>query len=59
MGNIWLCKHCIDAIRSRGEKVFVSDETTDEIICEWCEDPQEDEDGECVGYTVYDCMIRM
>lgn len=39
-----LCKSCIQAIRSRGEKVFIDDsfdETTireDGLICEWCED---------------------
>lgn len=40
---IHLCPHCIDAIRSRGEKVFVGerieDTDTDPYpICEWCED---------------------
>lgn len=39
----WLCRHCIDAIRSRGEVVFVGplamdiDEAEEtETCCEWC-----------------------
>lgn len=42
--NKWcLCNHCIDAIKSRGEKLFVGDmvldyEESEELNfpCEWC-----------------------
>lgn len=48
-----LCKHCIEAIRSRGEKVFVGEEIDmDECPlarCEWCED-------EDAG-TLYNCHM--
>lgn len=48
---ILLCEHCIDAIRSRGEKVFVAGEywdfdEEDEIACEWCEETEK---------TLYEC----
>jgi hypothetical protein len=50
----YLCQRCIDAIRSRGEKVFVgephwNDEEYDEdcIECEWC--------GE-IESVVYECL---
>ena len=38
--TIRLCEHCIAAIRSRGEKVFVGEELPDDVpmICEWCEE---------------------
>lgn len=47
-----LCRYCIDAIKSRGEIVYVGSEYTDyepdeEVKCEWCE--EED--------TVYDCIL--
>lgn len=44
METVKLCRHCIDAIKSRGETVFVGDIVPDEIetdelkICEWCEE---------------------
>ena len=43
MYDILLCDHCIEAIRSRGEKLFVGGEFTDHEIdeeakCEWCEE---------------------
>ena len=46
-----LCEHCIEAIRSHGEKVIVLDivEDSEEMACEWCE-----EDGE----TLYECELR-
>ena len=41
-----LCRHCIDAIKSRGERVFVGDLIADaeecetdypgEAVCDWC-----------------------
>lgn len=47
-----LCRYCIDAIKSRGETVYVGSEYTDhepdeEVKCEWCE--EED--------MVYDCIL--
>lgn len=43
-----LCKRCIQAIRSRGEKVVI-DDTFDEytirednLVCEWCEEDDPD-----------------
>ena len=58
--HIHLCEHCISAIKSRGEKVFVgpmlereldlNDEgywyINDDLKCEWCEDNDEE---------LYDC----
>ena len=40
---IYLCEHCIGAIRSRGEKVFVGEMLSDFELdegskCEWCEE---------------------
>lgn len=48
-----LCKNCIDAIRSRGEQIFVGDEVMmDEedpktFTCEWCEED---------GVIIYECL---
>lgn len=41
-----LCDHCIAAIQSRGERLFVSNEcesyeTDEEKCCEWCEEPSD------------------
>lgn len=50
--HIRLCDHCIEAIRSRGEKVYVGPEierdedvdeegrwyVSDDLTCEWCEE---------------------
>ena len=37
-----ICEHCLEAIKSRGEKVIIKDdfyiEEEDGIICEWCEE---------------------
>lgn len=35
-----ICKHCIEAIRSRGELVVIDDvfDDDDELDCEWCGD---------------------
>lgn len=46
-----LCRRCIEAIKSRGEIVYVGSEYTDsepdeEVKCEWCEEVD----------TVYDCI---
>ena len=49
-----LCERCIEAIRSRGEKVVVQDvyyqeyqdEYEDPIKCEWCNE---------VDDTIYEC----
>jgi len=50
--TIYLCKNCIDAIKSRGEKVFVGDEAFEEpdgsMKCEWCEEE---------GMTLYECLF--
>lgn len=48
---IYLCEHCIGAIRSRGEKVFVGEEYSDfeleeDSKCEWCEENKT---------TLYEC----
>lgn len=46
-----LCKNCIDAIKTRGELIYVgplvSDIDEDELICEWCEEPD----------TLYECKF--
>lgn len=43
----YLCEHCIEAIRSRGEKIFMGEAHYDEDIeCAWC--------GE-VEDVVYEC----
>ena len=47
-----LCQHCIDAIKSRGEIVYVGSEFSDyepdeEVKCEWCDEPD----------IVYECMM--
>lgn len=46
MGKICLCEHCIAAIQSRGEKLFVGDMV--EGMCEWCDEETED---------LFDCKI--
>lgn len=44
----YMCRRCIDAIRSRGEQIFVSPldywdfDRPEEIVCEWCEEETED-----------------
>ena len=44
---MWCCGHCINAIRSHGEKIFVGpemdydeyeEENGDPPVCEWCEE---------------------
>ena len=47
-----LCKNCIDAIRSRGESVFVGSESESEDLdgtctCEFCEEAD----------ITYDCIF--
>ena len=47
-----LCEQCINAIKSRGEIVYVGSEYTDfepdeEVKCEWCDEVD----------TVYDCIL--
>lgn len=58
--HIMLCEHCIAAIRSRGEKVWVGEEIerdediddegnwfiSDDLKCEWCEEQMDE---------LYDC----
>lgn len=36
--KIYLCEHCIEAIRSHGEKVYEGDVLPDMGICEWCDE---------------------
>lgn len=43
-----LCEHCIAAIQSRGERIFVGPMLLDETQCEWCEEFSED---------VHECMF--
>lgn len=43
-----LCDHCVEAIRSRGEKIFArpmdwedcteEENETDTVVCDWCEE---------------------
>ena len=42
-----ICRHCIEAIRSHGERVLVG-EYSDYDTCEWCEEPDE----------VFDCIFE-
>ena len=53
-GKICLCSNCIDAIKSRGEKIFVGDSMYFELDnvgkCEWCEELFEASD-------LYDCRF--
>ena len=41
------CRNCIDAVRSRGERLWVSDEIVEEddmgnrAVCDWCEEEDE------------------
>lgn len=58
--HIRLCSYCIEAIRSRGEKVYVGEKieremdidtdghwlVDDELTCEWCEEENDE---------LYDC----
>lgn len=48
-----LCKQCIEAIRSRGEKIYVGEMITQDIDndesiikCDWCKEPDS---------TLYEC----
>lgn len=69
---ICLCDRCIEAIKSRGEKVWVLEPIEDfddfdldegnisELpICEWCEDPNEidEEDGELIHDELMVCIF--
>ena len=50
--HMLLCEQCINAIKSRGEIVYVGSEYTDfepdeEVKCEWCDEVD----------TVYDCIL--
>ena len=63
MSKVLLCMDCIEAIRSRGERVFVGDEVErwdlenpDDFKCGWCGDdylmgdePQDDD-------VLYECV---
>ena len=53
-GKICLCSNCIDAIKSRGEKIFVGDsmyfDLDDVGTCEWCEEEYE-------ASELYDCRF--
>lgn len=46
---IFLCDNCINAIKSRGEKVLVGDfhSVEEEITCEWCKEIED----------VYECYF--
>jgi len=46
MKKICLCTYCIEGLRSHGEKIFVSDITHYDGICEWC--GEEDDVDECM-----------
>jgi hypothetical protein len=53
-----LCGYCVDAIRSRGERIMTrpmefedmtdEEEETDIVKCDWCED-------ECTSSEMYIC----
>ena len=47
--KIILCEHCIEAIRSHGEKVIIESEADDANICEWCDEPEDD---------LYECYFK-
>lgn len=54
-GKICLCRNCIDAIKSRGEPVYVGeaycddeDENGNPLKCEWCEEND---------VELFDCMF--
>ena len=47
MKKICLCAYCIEGLRSRGEKIFVSDITHYDSICNWCG----------VEDDVYECLM--
>ena len=47
-----LCKNCIDAIKTRGEPIYVGPLVSDmddeeNLVCEWCAEPD----------TLYDCIF--
>ena len=52
--RVCLCQYCIDAIKSRGERVFVGGsmyfELDDVGKCEWCEEEFEADE-------LYDCRF--
>ena len=45
MKRMNLCPCCVQAIRSRGEHVYVGDYT--EETCDWCDEPHENV-SECI-----------
>ena len=45
MKKICLCTYCIEAIRSRGEKILISEITHCDSVCDWCK--EEDDVDEC------------
>lgn len=45
MKKICLCTYCIEGIRSHGEKIYVSNITYCNSICDWCK--EEDDVDEC------------
>ena len=46
--TIRLCGYCIMALRSRGEMIYVGEESETETECEWC---NEDDD------VTYECIF--
>lgn len=53
--KICLCSRCIDAIKSRGEKVYVGStmefELDDDVAkCDWCNEEYDTDE-------LYDCLI--
>ena len=52
MDKHYMCKHCIDAIRSHGEKIMVSPldyfdfDRPDTVICDFCEEELSCDDDE-------------
>lgn len=41
-----LCPYCIEAIKSRGEKLLVGDYCEEEKTCSWCDEVFEESDNE-------------
>lgn len=42
-----ICEHCIEAIKSHGERIFVGPLVPAKVKCEWCNEFSEDV-HECV-----------
>ena len=41
MNTVKICEHCVEAIRSHGEKIIVIQNLYEEGVCKWCEETDE------------------